>query len=178
MSTSGWRSVVCAAASALDKSSASPSSFAVGTFARMEAMASFTRTSVRPLTITRAPSPASALAMAKPIPAVEPLTRASLFSSWRFIGLKSGVVDQTVGRAFLATRDAVQLFYTFNWPKNHAPRNAMIKLINGPSTVSQRTMFVARGRCVSMSYLIFLCCDQELCFQNFLFVHERAAQLR
>ena len=37
------------------------------------------------LTITRAPSAASALAMAKPIPAVEPLTRASLFSSWRFI---------------------------------------------------------------------------------------------
>jgi len=36
------------------------------------------------LTITRAPSVASALAMAKPIPAVEPLTSASLFSSWRF----------------------------------------------------------------------------------------------
>ncbi len=92
--------MVCAAASALDKSSASPSSFAVGTFARMEAMASFTRASLRPLTMTRVPSAASALAMAKPIPAVEPLTRASLFSSWRFIGLKSGVVNQTIARAF------------------------------------------------------------------------------
>src|SRR5207247_7054299 len=52
---------------------------------RMAAMASVTRASLRPLTTTRAPSAASALAMAKPIPAVEPVTSASLLSSWRFM---------------------------------------------------------------------------------------------
>src|SRR5260221_4283181 len=77
--------MVSVASRTLDKSSASASSLAEGMPARMDAMASATRASVRPLTTTRAPSAARALAMAKPMPAVEPVTRASLFSSWRFM---------------------------------------------------------------------------------------------
>ena len=49
----------------------------------MAATASATRASVRPLTMTRAPSAASALAMARPMPAVEPVTSASLSVSCR-----------------------------------------------------------------------------------------------
>jgi hypothetical protein len=51
----------------------------------MDAMLSDTRASVRPLTITRVPSAASDLAMAKPIPAVEPVTKAVLFSTFKFM---------------------------------------------------------------------------------------------
>src|SRR5712691_7022377 len=58
---------------------------AFGRDLRMAAMASDTRASVRPLTITRVPSAASDLAMAKPIPAVEPVTKAVLFSSFKFM---------------------------------------------------------------------------------------------
>jgi len=41
-------------------------------------IAAFTRFSVRPVMITRAPSRASPRAMANPIPAVEPVTKADL----------------------------------------------------------------------------------------------------
>src|SRR5208337_3138934 len=56
-------------------------------------MALATRASVRPLTITRHPSAASDLAMAKPIPAVEPVTRASLFSIFRFVSAPTGFLS-------------------------------------------------------------------------------------
>ena len=66
-----------------------------------------------PLTMTRAPSAASALAIAKPIPAVEPLTRANLFSSWRFM-FEIESSQSNIARAFLARGDAAQLSYMFN----------------------------------------------------------------
>ena len=50
--------------------------------------ASATRDSVRPFTITRAPSAASARAIARPMPAVEPVTKASLSVSWRFMRVR------------------------------------------------------------------------------------------
>ena len=47
----------------------------------MRATASSTPSAVRPFTMTSAPSAANARAIAKPIPAVLPVTRASLFAS-------------------------------------------------------------------------------------------------
>src|SRR5258705_11337830 len=82
-STLGKRLIVSFAASAVERSRASASSLADGTPSRMAAIASATRASLRPLMITRAPSAASSLAMAKPMPAVEPLTSASLSLSER-----------------------------------------------------------------------------------------------
>src|SRR3989442_14586412 len=58
---------------------------------RMDAMLSDTRASVRPLTITRVPSAASDLTIAEPIPAVEPVTKAVLFSSFKFMDVCSCV---------------------------------------------------------------------------------------
>src|ERR1700736_4590955 len=83
------------AAFALARSAAKGSSFAFGCDLRMDSIASDTRSSVRPFTITRAPSAASDLAMAKPIPAVEPVTNAVLFSSFKFM-------DVPVARLFCA----------------------------------------------------------------------------
>src|SRR6266446_713472 len=85
MSTPGKRRVASIEASALARSSARGSSVAEGTAARMAASASVTRFSLRPLRMTRAPSAARPLAIAKPMPAVEPVTRASLSWSWRFM---------------------------------------------------------------------------------------------
>src|SRR6185503_8633195 len=53
------------------------------------ATASFTAFSLRPLTITRAPSATSASAIARPMPSVEPVTRASFPFSFKSIQLTS-----------------------------------------------------------------------------------------
>src|SRR3979411_3273965 len=55
----------------------------------MCSFASATALSERPFTMTRAPSRASPVAMANPIPLVEPETRAVLSVSWRFISIRS-----------------------------------------------------------------------------------------
>jgi len=52
--------------------------FARGCFRKTFARAAATRSSERPFMITVAPSPARAEQMAKPMPAVEPVTKASL----------------------------------------------------------------------------------------------------
>src|SRR5439155_20313632 len=54
----------------------------------------------------------------------------------------------------------------------------MRRPISGLSMVNQMAMLVAEGPCVFMSYLSFLSCDQDLCFQGILFLAERASQLR
>ena len=54
-----------------------------------------TRSAVLPLTITRAPSPASAEAIASPMPAVEPVTSARLPASCRSMSLPPGPLAQT-----------------------------------------------------------------------------------
>ena len=59
--------------------------FASGTVCLMLALASATAFSVRPFTMTRAPSRASPVAMANPIPLVEAETRAVLSVTFRFI---------------------------------------------------------------------------------------------
>jgi hypothetical protein len=66
---------------------------AAGWAAAMAAIASATRASVRPLTITRAPSAASVLATARPMPAVEPVTRASLPAICRSMAFPPGGRD-------------------------------------------------------------------------------------
>ena len=68
-----------------ERSATRPSRRAAGWSRRIASSAVTTRASVRPFTTTRAPSAASPLAMAKPIPAVEPVTSASLPSSCRFM---------------------------------------------------------------------------------------------
>jgi hypothetical protein len=78
--------------------------------------------------------------------------------------LKSRVVNQTIAHVFLATRGAAQHSYTFSSPKNHAPKNATTKPINGLSMVSQRTVLVTNGPCVSMSCFIFLRLRPETLF--------------
>src|SRR5207253_11218706 len=51
----------------------------------IRSFASTTALSVRPFTMTRAPSRASPVAMANPMPLVEPETRAVLSASFRFM---------------------------------------------------------------------------------------------
>ncbi len=100
---SGKRSPASAAACALDKSRASASSFADGLYARIEVIASFTRASVRPLMMTRAPSAARALAIANPIPAVDPVTSAFFPFNSKFTGVRSFV--------YLAIGPSGQIFF-------------------------------------------------------------------
>src|SRR5580704_13612391 len=64
-------------------------------FTRISAIAASTAGCVRPLTTTRAPSPANAVAMAKPIPAVLPLTKASL--SFRPRSIASSLSNEKQG---------------------------------------------------------------------------------
>src|SRR5260221_3584376 len=72
-----------------DRSPAKLSSFAPGTVWRIFANASFTDFSARPLMMTRAPSRARPVAMARPMPLVEPETRASLPVNCRSIMQRS-----------------------------------------------------------------------------------------
>src|SRR5665647_1851426 len=76
MSTSGYCFATAATPSTVDRSAAAGRSSAVGLSFVIRAIASSTRACVRPLTITAAPSRASVLAIAKPMPSVEPLTSA------------------------------------------------------------------------------------------------------
>ena len=96
MSTDGNRRAISIAASAFARFATKGSSLAFGCDPLMDAMASDTRASVRPFTITRVPSAASDLAMAKPIPAVEPVTKAVLFSSFRFMDVFGCVFHSTL----------------------------------------------------------------------------------
>src|SRR5258708_38076060 len=78
MSASGtcWRNV--SRAWAVPKSAGTPRRSGFPALARIFLTAAATRASVRPLTMTLAPSAASVAAMAKPIPAVDPDTTAVL----------------------------------------------------------------------------------------------------
>src|SRR6267378_3149738 len=78
MSASGtcWRNV--STPWAVPKSAGTPRRSLFSTLVRIFLTAASTRASVRPLTMTLAPSAASAAAMAKPIPAVDPDTTAVL----------------------------------------------------------------------------------------------------
>ncbi len=79
MSRSGAAATIFATPSAVPASAATP--VEPGVFCT----ASSTRSRVRPLTTTLAPSRASSCAMASPMPAVEPVTSARLPLSWRSI---------------------------------------------------------------------------------------------
>src|SRR6266851_2950760 len=72
---------------AFETSLATPDTFALGCNFRISRMAVSTRVCPLPLTITDALSAASARAVAKPIPAVEPVTNTLLPFSCRSIGL-------------------------------------------------------------------------------------------
>ena len=76
MSTSGSRAVTARHPAAVARSAATPSADTPATSPRSLDSASSTRASVRPLRVTVAPSAASARAVAKPIPAVDPVTSA------------------------------------------------------------------------------------------------------
>src|SRR2546430_6746702 len=79
--------VNAATPSFVPRSAAIPDTLAEGTSWRIFCNATSTRAAVRPFTRTCAPSCARAAAMAKPIPAVEPVTTASLSFSPRSIGV-------------------------------------------------------------------------------------------
>ena len=81
MSTSGNARTVSAAPSAVPLSATSGSPAPIASIARE------TVSSLRPLTMTRAPSRASDVAIAWPIPAVEAVTSAVLPSSSRSIAV-------------------------------------------------------------------------------------------
>jgi hypothetical protein len=82
---------------AFDTSAATPFRCAPGCSRPICAIAAFTRFSVRPFTITEAPSAASRFAIANPIPAVDPVTTARFPFSSRSIG-------QSMLRAVLKSR--------------------------------------------------------------------------
>src|SRR5580704_19285752 len=84
-STSGTASASIWQPAAVETSVATPEIFAPGCDFRISAIAAFTRSCVRPFTITDAPSAASPRAVANPIPAVDPVTNAALPFSWRSI---------------------------------------------------------------------------------------------
>jgi hypothetical protein len=65
------------------KSATIPSTLIVAACDRIATITASTRSYVRPYTYTCAPSIASAWAMAHPIPAVDPVTNATLFVSFR-----------------------------------------------------------------------------------------------
>jgi hypothetical protein len=94
MSTAGKCFSKSSVAVAEARSPANPSIFASGTVLRICFKAELTGLSERPFTITRAPSAASWLATAKPIPLVEPEMRAVLSTSSRFISKRQVWVDQ------------------------------------------------------------------------------------
>ena len=70
---------------AVDKSNAAEINFAAELLAFILFIASITRCSVLPLITTVAPSRANVSAMAKPIPAVEPVTNTVLSVNFRSI---------------------------------------------------------------------------------------------
>src|SRR5580698_10550670 len=81
MSTCGNCAITCCAPRSVPRSAAIPCA------EPLASIAARTRSSVRPFTITDAPSFANACAIAKPMPAVEPDTRAVLPLSCRSIAL-------------------------------------------------------------------------------------------
>src|SRR3989449_11097784 len=87
MSVAGTRAIRAATPAAVPRSAATPETCAPapGAARRTSAVAARTRDSVRPFTMTAAPSRASARAMARPMPAVEPVTTAVLPASCRSI---------------------------------------------------------------------------------------------
>ncbi len=76
------------------RSAATPRASAFGTRWRIFPRAAATRASVRPLITTLAPSAAKAMAIASPIPAVEPDTTAVLSCSSRFIPCLRSVAEE------------------------------------------------------------------------------------
>ena len=92
ISMPGYCATRASAAAAVLRSPAKPSTAPPGA-AGMRATAASTEAWARPLTITRAPSAASAVAMARPMPAVLPETRASLPLSCRFMGIPFEQLD-------------------------------------------------------------------------------------
>src|SRR2546422_1013745 len=84
-SASGTRRTNASTPLALPRSAATPRAPAPPARPRMRSTADDTRASVRPLTTTAAPSSASAVAIANPMPAVEPVTTAVFPSSPRSI---------------------------------------------------------------------------------------------
>src|SRR5437879_2116247 len=75
-STAGSFAITASAPAEPEKSAAMPSTFAAAAWDRIASTAASTRSCVRPFTWTCAPSLASDLAIANPIPAVDPVTRA------------------------------------------------------------------------------------------------------
>src|SRR5207302_1164775 len=105
-SACGNAAITLAQPAAVLRSAATPSTWASETVLRNLASAVSTRAGVRPLMITWAPSRASASAAANPIPAVEPVTRASVALSPRLIGEQ--LQHPTRGRV-LGARDQARL---------------------------------------------------------------------
>ena len=75
-STSGSAAISAAQPAALPRSAAIPWTTAPDTSCFSRAVTASTRASVRPLTVTTAPSRARARAVANPMPAVDPVTSA------------------------------------------------------------------------------------------------------
>src|SRR5947209_7811243 len=82
-STTGSFAITASAPAELEKSATIPSTLLVAACDRIAAIAASTRSCVRPFTYTCAPSIASAWAIANPIPAVDPVTNATLVVSFR-----------------------------------------------------------------------------------------------
>ncbi len=89
MSTFGNSFAIASTPASIDRSPAAPRSCAFGTSLAIRDTASSTRSCVRPFTITVAPSRARVLAIAAPMPSVDPLTRAVFPWSWRSISSKA-----------------------------------------------------------------------------------------
>src|ERR1700733_12783836 len=87
ISTRGRALVSLAQPAAFETSLATPDTSALECDFRILAMAASTRSCVLPFTTTDAPSAANALAAAKPIPAVDPVTNTFLPASFRSMSL-------------------------------------------------------------------------------------------
>src|SRR5271170_2228037 len=88
---------------------ATPETSAFGCDFRILAMAASTRCCVLPFTTTDAPSAANALAVAKPIPAVEPVTNIFLSASCRSMGASFNQQQATFPQRF-SSAAAADLF--------------------------------------------------------------------
>src|SRR6186713_1712866 len=97
MSASGARANNSAAPSAVRRSAATPVNSTFGKSSRKSRSAAATLSSPRPLITTAAPARASPLAIARPIPAVDPVTTAflptrSIFKTPSLHFLRGGIV--------------------------------------------------------------------------------------
>src|SRR3984885_2060284 len=101
ISTLGRACVSFAQPAAFETSLATPDTSALECDFRILAMAASTRCCVLPFTTTDAPSAANALAVAKPIPAVEPVTNTFLPASCRSMGASLNQLRAAISLPFI-----------------------------------------------------------------------------